>query len=288
MPELPEVEVVKKSLKDNICNLSFSKVIINTNKLRYTINKNLNDAIKNKKILSVERRSKYILINLDKNLTLLIHLGMTGKFFIIDKKKQKQKTSFYYEITKKDEKHNHIIFILNDKTKLIYNDVRKFGFIKIVSTGEIKNNIHIKSLGPEPLSNKFNFKYFKKYICNKNKNLKNILMDQKFIAGLGNIYVNEILFMSGLNPKKSIKNINRLEIKKIIISTKKILKKSILEGGSSIKNFSNSDGKIGAFQQLFKVYGREGEKCIKNNCVSLVKKINISNRSTFYCKSCQK
>ena len=106
MPELPEVEVVKKSLKDNICNLSFSKVIINTNKLRYTINKNLHDTIKNKKILSVERRSKYILINLDKNLTLLAHLGMTGKFFLVNKKKQKQKTSFYYEITKKDEKHN--------------------------------------------------------------------------------------------------------------------------------------------------------------------------------------
>ena len=288
MPELPEVEVVKKSLKDNICNLSFSKVIINTNKLRYTINKNLQDTIKNKKILSVERRSKYILINLDKNLTLLAHLGMTGKFFLVNKKKQKQKTSFYYEITKKDEKHNHIIFILNDKTQLIYNDVRKFGFIKIISTDEIKSNNHIKDLGPEPLSNKFNFKYFKKYIYNKNKNLKNILMDQKFIAGLGNIYVNEILFMSRLNPKKSIKNINKLEIKKIIISTKKILKKSILEGGSSIKNFSNSDGEIGRFQQLFKVYGREGEKCIKNNCAGVVKKINISNRSTFYCKSCQK
>jgi len=288
MPELPEVEVVKKSLKDNICNLSFSKVIINTNKLRYTINKNLHDTIKNKKILSVERRSKYILINLDKNLTLLAHLGMTGKFFLVNKKKQKQKTSFYYEITKKDEKHNHIIFILNDKTQLIYNDVRKFGFIKIISTDKIKSNNHIKDLGPEPLSNKFNFKYFKKYIYNKNKNLKNILMEQKFIAGLGNIYVNEILFMSGLNPKKSIKNINKLEIKKIIISTKKILKKSILEGGSSIKNFSNSDGEIGGFQQLFKVYGREGEKCIKNNCAGVVKKINISNRSTFYCKSCQK
>ncbi len=288
MPELPEVEVVKKSLKNKIINLSFRKVIINTNKLRYTINKNLIKTITNKKILTISRRSKYILINLDKNITILIHLGMTGKFYLVDKKNRKKKTSFYYKISTNDRKHNHVIFYLNNQTKLIYNDVRKFGFIKIISTNNLEKNKHLRVLGREPLSSDFNLKYFKKSIFNRKKNLKNILMDQKIVAGLGNIYVNEILHMSSLNPFKSIRKINDNDAKKIINYTKKILKKSIIEGGSSIKNFSNSDGKDGIFQQQFKVYGRNNKKCTKNKCAGIIKKRNISNRSTFYCIRCQK
>jgi len=288
MPELPEVEVVKKSLKNKIIDLSFRKVLINTNKLRYTINKDLNKIIINKKILSIDRRSKYILINLEKNITILTHLGMTGKFFLVDKKKIHSKTSFYYKISNRDKKHNHVIFFLNNDTKLIYNDIRKFGFIKIISTKDISKNKHLETLGPEPLSKKFNLGYFEKKASNKKKNLKNILMDQSFVAGLGNIYVNEILHLSSLNPYKSIKKLDIKDVKKIIYFTKKILKKSILDGGSSIKNFNNSDGKDGVFQQQFKVYGRNNKKCTKNYCKGIIKKSIISNRSTFYCTRCQK
>jgi formamidopyrimidine-DNA glycosylase len=213
---------------------------------------------------------------------------MTGKFFIVKDNKKKLKTSFYYEMNKKNTKHNHIIFKLSKKIDLIYNDVRKFGFLKILKSKNIEKESHLSALGPEPISKSFNFKYFKKNIINKKKNIKNILMDQHFVAGLGNIYVNEVLFLSGVHPKKSIKKISSIEIKKIIKNTKKILKKSIQDGGSSIKDFSDSFGEEGKFQQNFNVYGKEGGECIKIECKNTINKIYIANRATFFCKSCQK
>jgi formamidopyrimidine-DNA glycosylase len=288
MPELPEVEVVKRSLKSSIRHLTIKKVTINTNKLRYLIKKKNFNKIINKKILSIKRRSKYILINLSSNLSLLAHLGMTGKFIIENNTGIKNKTSFYYEINKNEQKHNHLIFHLSQNKKLIYNDVRKFGFIKIINSKNIKKNDHIRLLGPEPLSNNFNLKYFKNCIVTKKRKLKDLLMDQKFVSGLGNIYVNEVLFLSKLDPTRPVNTLKSLDIAKILNFIKKILKVSIKEGGSSIKNFNNSNGKNGEFQQQFNVYGREGEKCLKKQCKDLIKKINISNRSSFFCASCQK
>ncbi len=171
MPELPEVEVVKRSLKKKLINLLIKKVNINTNKLRYLIDKKKFDKIINKKVLSITRRSKYILINLQENLTIIVHLGMTGKFFILDKNK-KSKTSFYYDLKKNDSNHDHIVFTFNKNIKLIYNDIRKFGFLKIETTSNLKFNSHIRLLGPEPLTKSFNIKYFKNYIINKKRILK--------------------------------------------------------------------------------------------------------------------
>ena len=286
MPELPEVEVVKRSLKKNILNLIVKKVIINDKKLRYRILEKEFNKIYNKKILSIKRIAKYLLINIENNMTILVHLGMTGKFFI-ETNKKKQKTSFYYELDY-NNKHNHIIFYLSKKIKLIYNDVRKFGFLKVIKSNNIRLNSHLALLGPEPFSKKFNYNYFKRNINKKNKKIKDLLMDQKFVSGLGNIYVNEILHASKINPKRQIYKLQDNEITNIMFFTKKILKKSILDGGSSIKNFNNTEGKAGIFQQKFNVYGKEGEKCKKSSCHSSIVKIVISNRSTFYCKTCQK
>ena len=288
MPELPEVEVVKRSLEKKISKLIIKKVIINTNKLRYPINKKEFNKIINKKILFIKRRSKYILIKLEGTKSILVHLGMTGKFLIRKDNRKHYKTSFYYNLDNTLTKHNHIIFKLNNKTDLIYNDVRKFGFIKIIKTVNFSSNPHIKFLGPEPLSRKFNELYFKKSVINKTRKIKDILMDQKIVSGLGNIYVNEILFLSKIKPNRKVNSINLSERKKIINYTKKILLKSIKEGGSSIKDFVSSNGKSGKFQQKFTVYGREGEKCLNFKCQTLIKKINISKRSSFYCNNCQK
>ena len=287
MPELPEVEVVKRSLEMNISNLIIKKVTINNNKLRYKINKKKFEKIINKKIISIERRSKYLLIKVSKKIVIIVHLGMTGKFFIVDKEKRK-KTSFYYKLSKKDEKHNHIIFYLSNNIKLIYNDVRRFGFIKIAKSTEIHKNEHLRFLGPEPLSKNFNYNYFKKNIIKKNKNLKNLLMDQKFVSGLGNIYVNEILHLCKLKPTKKTSNLSIDNIVSIVRFTKEVLAISIKKGGSSIKNFNDVRGNAGVFQQSFRVYGREGKKCRKNLCKGLIKKTIISNRSTFFCQNCQK
>jgi formamidopyrimidine-DNA glycosylase len=287
MPELPEVEVVKKSLENKLKNLTIKRVFISNNKLRYKIDNKQFSKIKNLKITSIKRRSKYLLINLNKDLTILAHLGMTGKFFIIDNNK-KHKTSFYYSLKKNDIKHNHITFFFNKKIKLIYNDVRKFGFIKIFSSKDVFNCGHLVSLGPEPLSRDFNLRYFKKFILNKKTKIKNLLMDQKFIAGLGNIYCNEVLFSCKINPTRTIKKINQKEIKEIIKHVKKILTKAISLGGSSIKNFSSTDGQDGIFQEKFNVYGREKTRCSRSKCSGIIKKVYTSNRSTFFCSKCQK
>jgi len=287
MPELPEVEVVKKSLENKLINLTIKRVIVSNNKLRYKINNKEFCKIKGLKIINVKRRSKYLLINLDRSLTILVHLGMTGKFFILDHEKR-YKTSFYYSLKKNDSKHNHLILFLNKGIKLIYNDVRKFGFIKLFQSQNIYECNHLKFLGPEPLTKAFNVRYIKNYILKKKIKIKNLLMDQKFIAGLGNIYCNEILFLCKISPNRIAKKINKKELINIVKFTKKILKKSISRGGSSIKDFTSADGQNGNFQQSFNVYNREKGKCKIKNCSGIVRKIYISGRSSFFCAKCQK
>ena len=289
MPELPEVEVVKRSLEKVINRLTVKKIKINNANLRFKVNKREINRIIGLKIQKIDRRSKYLLFFFDKSIVMIVHLGMTGKFFIVRKNNLKEKTSFYYDIDQnKDNKHNHIEFIFKNKIKLIYNDIRRFGFIKIDFIENIKKNVHLQILGPEPLSNSFNFKYFKNYLKGKDRNIKNLLMDQKFLSGLGNIYVNEILFNSKIKPDRPVKKLVDFEICKIIENTKKILKKAIFYGGSTIKDFSNSSGIKGNYQQQLSVYGRKGNKCTNSKCEGIVKKIILTNRSTFFCSNCQK
>ena len=287
MPELPEVEVVKKSLERKLKNLTIKEVFINNNKLRYKINNKELSKIKGLKIISVRRRSKYLLINLEKNITILAHLGMTGKFFIFEKNK-KYKTSFYYSLKKNDSKHDHLTFFLSKGFKLIYNDVRKFGFIKLFESQNIYKCNHLKFLGPEPLNKDFNKNYISNYFLNKKTKAKNLLMNQKFIAGLGNIYCNEILFLCKISPNRIVKKINKQESEKIVKFTKKIIKKSISQGGSSIKDFASAEGESGNFQQEFNVYNRQKKKCKTKKCTGIIKKISISGRSSFFCPRCQK
>ena len=289
MPELPEVEVVKRSLINKAQNSIVKTIKIYDGRLRYKIDKNQIRKILGLKIEKITRRSKYLLFYFNKNIVMLVHLGMTGKFFFLDRKNRKYKTSFYYDIDKeKNKKHDRVILNLSNNKKLIYNDVRKFGFIKFLDKNQISKNLHLKKLGPEPLHKKFSFNYFKKYILGKKKAIKETLMDQTFVSGLGNIYTNEILFFSKIKPTKKSKDLLDADIKKVIKFTKKILFKAIKLGGSSIKDFSSDNGKKGLFQQHFSVYGRKGEKCFNKTCNSNIIKIVIANRSSFYCPKCQK
>ena len=289
MPELPEVEVVKRSLERNILNLIIKKVKIKDANLRYKVDKIGLSKLIGKKITKIERRSKFLIFEIGKTYRLLVHLGMTGKFFFTDNKDNKFKTSFYYFLNyKKDQKHDRVVFVLNNKQKLIYNDVRKFGFIKIYSSDSITKSQHLTHLGPEPLEKNWNFSYLKKYVFRRERSIKNILMDQKCEYGLGNIYVNEILFLSRIKPVRQATKLKNFEIEKIIKFSKKILKNSIKLGGSTIKDFSSENGKKGDFQQHFKVYGREDQDCSNIDCNSRIIRTVISNRATFFCKNCQK
>ena len=289
MPELPEVEVVKRSLERNILNLIIKEVKINDGNLRYKVNKNGFLKLKGKKITNIKRRSKFLIFEIGKIYQMLVHLGMTGKFFFIDDKNNKFKTSFYYFLNyKKDRKHDRVVFILNNKQKLIYNDIRKFGFIKIYNNSLITKSKHLAHLGPEPLEKNWNYFYLKKYITGRKRSIKNILMDQRCVSGLGNIYVNEILFLSGIKPARKVNKLKNFELEKIINISKKILKNSIKLGGSTIKDFSSENGKKGVFQQYFKVYGRENQECSNIDCNLRITRTVISNRATFLCKKCQK
>ena len=289
MPELPEVEVVKRSLTNKTQNLIIKEVKINDARLRYRVEKKKLRKIVGLKIKKIKRRSKYLLFFFNKKVVMLAHLGMTGKFIFIDENDIKFKTSFYYNLDKKkDQKYDRVVFFFNKNRKLIYNDVRKFGFIEIISDKDLKKNKHLKKLGPEPLSQKFDYNYFKKFIRGKSRSIKDILMDQKFVSGIGNIYANEILFLSKVRPDRKVKSLQKLELKKILVFTSIVLKTAISHGGSSIKDFSSSNGKKGLFQQKFNVYSKKGELCSNMNCSNKIIKTSISKRATFYCSKCQK
>ena len=286
MPELPEIEIVKRSLFKKINKAKIVNVKINNKNLRYKITHSLPKKLVNEKILKISRRSKYLIFHF-KNKLLLVHFGMSGKFLIIRSKDKKMfKTSFYYNLDIL-AKHNHIYFILNNGLILIYNDVRRFGFFKLFENIKLKEITYLKKLGPEPFSVLFCIKYFQEYIKNRKKNIKNLLMDQTFVSGLGNIYANEALFLSKIHPLRQCSNLERKSIKNLIYNIRRVLKISINQGGSSIKDFKNADGKSGNFQQFFNVYGQENKNCSRISCKGKIKKISISNRSSFYCNVCQ-
>ena len=286
MPELPEIEIVKRSLFKKINKAKIVNVKINNRNLRYKIPYTLSKKLVNEKILKISRRSKYLIFHF-KNKLLLVHFGMSGKFLIVRSKDNKMfKTSFYYDLNIL-AKHNHIYFVLNNGLILIYNDVRRFGFFKLFENIKLKEIIFLKKLGPEPFSVLFCIKYVQKFIKNRKKNIKNLLMDQTFVSGLGNIYANEALFLSKIHPLRQCSNLERKSIKNLIYNIRRVLKISINQGGSSIKDFKNAYGKSGNFQQFFNVYGQENKNCSRISCKGKIKKISISNRSSFYCNVCQ-
>ena len=286
MPELPEVEIVKRSLAKSINKAKIVDIKIKNKNLRYPISKKIYKYLINKQIVKISRRSKYLIFHFKSNF-LLIHLGMTGKLLIMRKKDNKLfKTSFYYDLNILPQ-HNHIYFTFNNGLSLIYNDIRKFGFIKCYKNIDLNQISFLKKLGVEPLSKLFNIKYFKGFVKNRQKNIKNLLMDQTFVSGLGNIYVNEVLFLSGISPLKLCSSLSRTEVNKLIMNIKSILKLSIVKGGSSIKDFRHTSGKNGKFQEFFAVYGKENKNCSRISCKGKIKKIVISNRSSFFCNICQ-
>ena len=288
MPELPEIEIVKQSLEKKVKYKIIDTVLVKNPNLRFKIQNNFKQFLKKKKIISVDRRSKYLIIGLEDNKFLLIHFGMSGTLHICFKRKNNNLYSnlSFYKSMKLPKKHNHVeIFFSN--FKIIYNDPRRFGFFKTLNSKK-KLNEYFKKIGPEPFDRTFSFKYLQKKIFNKNKNIKNFLLDQSFIAGIGNIYANEILFYSKINPLKKGKEISENQIRKIIKYSKYVLKKAIKKGGSSIKNFKNIKGMDGSYQKEFKIYDKEDKICPTSNCNEKIVKLNISNRSTYVCNVCQK
>ena len=287
MPELPEVEIVKQSLEKKVKYKVINNILIKNPNLRFKVEKNFKKILKNKKILKISRRSKYLVIELQNNIYLIIHLGMTGTLHYIEKKKNNLYSNLsFYKSAILPKKHNHIEIIFSN-FKIIYNDPRRFGFFRILNNKKKFIN-YFKKIGPEPFDKLFCYNYLKKKLYNKDVCIKNTLINQNIVSGIGNIYANEILFYAKVNPLKKSKNISKNEINKIIKFSKYVLDKAIKKGGSSIRNFKDIKGITGTYQDEFVIYDKKGKICKSKNCHEKIIKLNISNRSTYMCKYCQK
>ena len=287
MPELPEVEIVKQSLAKKIEQKKIKKVIIRNRNLRFKIPEKFEELLQNKIIKKVTRFSKYLILNFSDGSYCLIHLGMSGTIHLIKKNNLNEFTNVsFYNSPNLPKKHNHIEIQFRD-LKVIYNDPRRFGFFKFINNKQELIN-RFSHLGPEPFFKNFNLKYLLEYFFDKKKDIKSFLIDQKFVSGIGNIYASEILFLSKINPTTYAMKLSKEECKKIITYSKSVLNKAIEKGGSSIRDFKSTSGEIGNFQKEFKVYQREKLNCLRNKCTGKIKKIFISNRSTFFCNKCQK
>ena len=287
MPELPEVEIVRQSLNKKISKKKVKKVIIRNRNLRFKIPLNFASFLENKKISKIERFSKYLIFRLSSGEYCLLHLGMSGTVHLIENNQKNTITNTsFYSAPKLPKKHNHVEIIFKD-FKIIYNDPRRFGFFQIIKNNNILKK-RFKHLGPEPFNSKFNASYVSLFFKRKEKNIKNFLLDQNFVSGIGNIYASEILFLSKINPIKKARLLKIEDCKNIVNNSRKVLYDAIKKGGSSIRDFKNILGNEGSFQKNFKVYSREGLNCKRVKCRGTILKKFISNRSTFFCNTCQK
>ena len=276
MPELPEVETVIKGIEPKIIRneiIDFKKY---SPKLRYRIEGNIRNKIIRKFVKSIYRRAKYIIIVLEDNQTIVIHLGMSGRIIISNSEDR--------IITK----HTHFLISFSNEVDLIYIDPRRFGLIKVIPSNFLFKSKLFRHLGVEPLDRTFNRKYLKMICENKKSPIKSTIMNQKYIVGVGNIYASESLYLAKVNPIKESRLLTTEECNLIVKYIKKVLNKSIKLGGSSINDYAMVSGKLGDYQNKLVVYGREGSICRKRSCKSKILRIVIAQRSTFYCPVCQK
>ena len=277
MPELPEIETVKLGIEKTILGSAIISTKIFRRDLRFPVEENFEKLILKKRVLGVGRRSKYLLFFLNKKTTIVLHLGMSGRISFTTESENEYKP----------KKHDHLIISFDNRFLLIYNDPRRFGFIETIE-GDYTDYQRFKYIGIEPLSKNFDEKHLWSKIKNSSRTLKNILMDQKIVAGLGNIYVSEALWECRIKPTRIGKNMSLVDCKNLVLSIKKVLDKAIKFGGTTLKDFRQVGGEIGYFQNKLQVYGKEGQACSRSKCKGTVRKTIISGRSTFYCVICQK
>ena len=274
MPELPEVETVCRALSKVIKNSTIKKIEFYRKDLRWQVKDNLEVSLKNNVFIDPYRRGKYILVPTNTDKIFLIHLGMSGQI----------------RIKKKDivQKHDHMRMIVENNNKhfvVTYNDSRRFGYIDLFKKKELREHFLLSKIGVEPLGRELTTEYLQNNFKKRVINIKNALIDQKIIAGIGNIYASEILYKAKINPLRKVNSLSQNDLNSIITFTKIILKKSIDVGGTTIRDHMQPDGSLGYFKQKLQVYGKVNEKC--KTCNSFIVKEVISNRSTFICKYCQ-
>jgi len=283
MPELPEVETVRRGISPVMEGEVIAEVQVNRPDLRWPFPDRMAERLKGRHVTAVRRRSKYILCDLDSGETLLIHLGMSGRILISGDPQGR----FVHEHPAA-EKHDHVVMDMSSGARITYNDPRRFGAMDLLETMTAEEHPLLSVLGPEPLRNGFNEDQFYEAIKSRNSPMKSVLLDQKVVAGLGNIYVCEALFRAGIDPRRKAKNLSRERADRLVPIIRDVLSEAIEAGGSSLKDYRQADGELGYFQHSFDVYGREDEPCRTVDCEQSIRRITQSGRSTFYCAQCQR
>lgn len=271
MPELPEVETIRRGIEPLVVNKIVDHVQIHNGSLRWPVPDVLVDILPGQKVHSVERRSKYLLFTCDRG-TLIVHLGMTGHLRLTS-------------VTSKRRKHDHVEIVFTDGSALRYNDSRRFGAILWTESDPLQH-VRLAGLGPEPFSSEFNAAYLHQLSCGRKVAVKPFLMNAQVVVGIGNIYASEALFRAGIAPAKSAGKVSRATYERLVQSVTEILNEAIASGGTTIRDFSDSEGRPGYFNQKLCVYGRAGQKCV--SCDTLIKQVKLGQRSTYYCPVCQK
>jgi formamidopyrimidine-DNA glycosylase len=293
MPELPEVETVRKGLEPILVGNAFARVEQRRKDLRFPLPKHFAERLKGRTVEALDRRAKYLLARLDDGEVLVMHLGMTGRFSIDHANGEAEKPGRFVHSQAVPPKHEHIVFHLGDGATIRYSDARRFGLMDLVSADGLSSYALFKGLGVEPLSSSFTPEWLATKLKGKATSIKAALIDQRLIAGLGNIYACEALFRARISPKRLAGTLATKtgkatqKTKALVDSVKAVLEDAIKSGGSSLRDYKRADGSLGEFQHRFKVYGREGKPCARKGCGGTVRRIVQGGRSTFYCPTCQ-
>ena len=282
MPELPEVETVKNAIAEVAAGGVMSSIWTSGQKMRWPIPKNIAEMLTHGKVIGLRRRGKYIIMEVAQNnkaqYAMIIHLGMSGSVRIYPEK-----------LTGQSKKHDHLMMVVEDNGKtntLVLNDPRRFGGIQITPYGADENHPLLKNMGIEPLGNELSAEFMADAFKGKTAPIKSVLLDQRIIAGIGNIYASEALYLAKISPKRQAKNVNLSKLEALNESIRTVLAKAIAAGGTSLRDHVQPGGEIGYFAQQLNVYGREGEAC--PNCTKPIKMIRQTGRASFYCSSCQR
>jgi formamidopyrimidine-DNA glycosylase len=295
MPELPEVETVRRGLAPAMEGAVLTRLELRRGDLRFPFPAAFADAVAGRRIISLSRRAKYLLIDLDDGMTIVAHLGMSGSFRIEADAATAAPGEFHHPRSK-DEKHDHVVFHLSRDGSswiVIYNDPRRFGFMDMVDRTEMAHHPFFRDLGPEPTGNALSADYLAMRFDGKAQPLKTALLDQKTIAGLGNIYVCEALWRAHLSPRRAAGSLvtrtgkPKKQLTLLVQSVRDVIADAVAAGGSSLRDHIQTDGSLGYFQHSFSVYDREGEACRTPGCGGMVERIVQAGRSTFYCATCQ-
>ena len=293
MPELPEVETVRRGLQPAMEGAKIVRAEARRKDLRFPFQKDFVARLEGQTVTGLGRRAKYLMADLGSGDVLLMHLGMSGSFRVVKEDGQQAPGQFHHPRSQ-DRSHDHVVFHMSSGAAVIFNDPRRFGYMKVIARHAIEDEPLLRGLGPEPLGNAFDAAMLARSCANKKTSLKAALLDQRVVAGLGNIYVCEALFRAQLSPRRLAATLATRKAaptdhaRRLVSAIHAVLNQAIRAGGSSLRDHRQTSGELGYFQHSFQVYDREGEKCQTAGCGGIVKRFTQNGRSTFWCPKCQK